>query len=380
MALERLVLGIDINGGERNHGSLPSQRVAEALNKLCRLYPYVDFALFGRGEDASKSFREHKVPTNRVAVIDCPAWTKSVDEVEGSSKANRTQRIRETSLHVMLDHLKKKDIHCAYSMGETGSLIGYGKSKIKIIDGVPIKYPPLVAELPTRQGEHILFGDVGATVDTTPEQVLVYGILFDIYSRDVLKKENPRMAILSNGEEAYKGNRFVLELARLIDKYNMAAKSKLNYVGYTEGTHGMFEHKADIVLAEGFVGNTNIKTMEGVIESFISFGRAEISPEAIFKRIPKKPRAVFDIGGLACAFLSKEFFKLSGTYSRLKDMFNPDNYNAAPLLGLDSYLVKGHGNSRPAGIYNGLERTIKYCQSNAINHIKERFSNTSANH
>ena len=234
MALDRLVLGIDTNGGERDYGSLPSQRVAAALNKLYGLYPYVDFALFGRHEEASKSIKEYKVPKDRVSIIDCPAWTISVDEVEGSCKTNRTQRIKETSLHVMLDYLKNRNIHCAYSMGETGSLIGYGKSKIKIIEGVPIKYPPLVAELPTRQGVHILFGDVGATVDTAPEQVLVFGILFDLYSRDVLKKENPRLAILSNGEEAYKGNKFVLELAKLIDKYNSEAKSKLNYLGFID--------------------------------------------------------------------------------------------------------------------------------------------------
>ncbi|MFH0978923.1 MAG: hypothetical protein V1837_06515 [Candidatus Woesearchaeota archaeon] len=376
MALDRIILGIDINGGERNQGTLPSQRVAQALLQLQGSYPKIDFVLFGRSAEASLGLKAHKVPTKRITVIDCPAWTISVDEVLGSARSSRTQRIKETSVHVMLDYLKRGEINCAYSMGETGSLIGYGKKKIGLIKGVPIKYPPLVAELPTRQGVHILFGDVGATVDTQPEQVLIYGILFDVYAKDVLKKENPRLAILSNGEEVHKGSKFVAELSNLIEKYNEKSKNKLNYIGFIEGKHGMFENKADIILAEGFVGNTNLKTMEGILESFVAFAQAEISPKAILARIPRKPKAIFDVAGLTFAFLSKEFFKLSGTYTKLKSMFNPDNYNAAPLLGINGYLVKGHGNSKPAGIYNGLERTIKYLQSNAIEHICERFNDS----
>lgn len=368
--MESLTLCVDINGGDRKEGMTPMRKIAKALARHS-MEENVNYLLFGEEAEARQLLKQEEVDMRKIGIIHSPAWFFAPNKVEGSDRQGLTQRIRETSLHRLLKHMEetKGTANCAYSMHETASLIGYSRNMM--IAETRLIYPPLVAEIPHFKGGSFLFTDVGATLDTPPKDVMAYAMLCDTYSRHVLKIGKPRIAILNIGEERGKGNAFVNQLDTILRDC-----SGLNYTGFIEGKHGIFEGKADIVLAQGFVGNTSLKTIEGIVEAAAGYARSELCPSTIMKRARTTPRAALDIAGVILLAAGIQFFKMSGTYSRMKDHFSPDNRNAAPLLGLEAYITKGHGNSTENGIYHGLCRTVEYCRSGIVEHIRKRFNTT----
>jgi glycerol-3-phosphate acyltransferase PlsX len=356
--MRKILVGVDCNGGDRKQGQHPSVDICKAVAKFGRvhdtLHEGVSFLLFGHHEEINRAMERAKLNClDDIDLYPYPAYFTGLKSIEGSRRSRYEEKKQETSLLGMLDALNSGRIDCAFSMGETASLIAYSKHIIGIIDKVPVGSPPLVATIPTVDGRGFLFADVGATVDTTVDDAFVYAQLCDIYSRDVLGVSAPRIAILSNGQEESKGNRFVRELSRRLNG------SGLNYVGYAEGKgeDGILLGKADIVIAEGFVGNTNLKMIAGVIEA---------ERILIRRSIPK------DLLGKLRMKLGYMFLRPNIDY--VKEAFNPDAYNGAPLLGLDGYIVKGHGSSVPDGICTALENTVRYYNSGAVEHIRARFS------
>ena len=357
MEVETNVLAIDMNGGDIIKGVGPVERISKSIKLFQQQHSDITLICYGNEENIKDSFYRDHINNSKIEIVNAPSYFKGIRQVEGMVK-DRSQ----TSLVKLLEDLKDNNnkVNAAFSCGETASLVFYSTHHLRIIEGLKIKIPPLIAQIWTKGDNTFLFADAGATIETRSEEAYTYALLCDLYSRKVLGVKTPRVAILSNGTEKTKGNEFVKSLDLLL------SESKLNYVGRIEGKHGIFENNADVVITDGFTGNIALKNIEGVVVGIKSLIKEKYHPKKIIQRSMKNPLALFDLLGIMS-------FYLSGTYKEIGHELSVDRRNGAPLLGLNGYVVKGHGNSSVEGIYHGLEITLKYANSGIIDSIKKEI-------
>ncbi len=196
------------------------------------------------------------------------------------------------------------------SCGNTGAqmaaaLFGWGR-----FDG--IERPAISALIPRNNG-HTVMVDVGANVDVKPRQLAQFAIMGKLYAEVALGLANPRVGILSNGEEDTKGNQVTLEAFAIMSKIH-----NLNFAGNVEG-RDLFSGRADVVVCDGFIGNTMIKVMEGLIILISErLNRAGIDTQSVLKDL--------------------DYTQIGG----------------APLLGVKGVSIVCHGSSRSQAVKNGI--------------------------
>jgi glycerol-3-phosphate acyltransferase PlsX len=210
------------------------------------------------------------------------------------------------------------------SAGPTGATLAAAVLHIKRIRGV--HRPAVAALLPIPGGKPTLLLDAGANVEVRPEHLVQFAYMGATFMEAVLGVANPRVGLLSNGEEAKKGTEDVIEAhARL-------AEGKLNFAGNVEGsdvTNGV----VDVVVTDGFTGNVALKLMEGTASTVTG---------AIRDAIKSSP--VSAIGGLL----------IRGRVAKLREQIDPNATGGAILLGVRKPVVIAHGKSSPEGIANAV--------------------------
>jgi glycerol-3-phosphate acyltransferase PlsX len=189
-----------------------------------------------------------------------------------------------------------------------------------------IARPPIVTPMPTRRGD-MIFLDGGSNVDCKPEHLHQFAVLAHAYVQAMKGIARPRIALLSNGSEDYKGSAQVKEARELLE-----GDAALNFVGYTEG-HTMLQGEVDIMVCDGFLGNIVLKLAEGVAELFADMLRDELR---------KRPLA-------AIASLAQR-----GAFRGLRKRIDYAQFGGAPLLGLNGNVVICHGRSSATAIANAL--------------------------
>lgn len=202
------------------------------------------------------------------------------------------------------------------SSGNTGALMAGSKLIVGSISGVD--RPVLAAVIPRENGHFILI-DAGANPEATAEHLVHNAILGADYARVILGIEAPRVGLLTIGTEEGKGTTLTTEANTLLRKVS----GIINYVGPIEGFQ-VFRDHVDVVVCDGFVGNTLLKTWESLAKFISGMLRDEI------KRNPVRL-----LGGA----LAK------GAFDVLKSRMNPDAYGGAPLLGVRGNILKAHGSS-----------------------------------
>jgi glycerol-3-phosphate acyltransferase PlsX len=169
--------------------------------------------------------------------------------------------------------------------------------------------------------------DIGANTDCRPEYLAQFAIMGSIYAEVVQGKHAPRVALLSNGEEAGKGNQLIKEAYPLIEA------AGLNFIGNVEPKE-LYAGRADVVVADGFVGNIFLKTSEAV---------ARFLSELLREHIQSNP--ISAVGGL----LARTAFR------RVGRIMDPAEYGAVPLLGIDGLVFIGHGRSDARALVNAIK-------------------------
>jgi glycerol-3-phosphate acyltransferase PlsX len=216
------------------------------------------------------------------------------------------------------------DADALVSAGPTGATLAAAVLHIKRIRGV--HRPAVAALLPIPGGKPTLLLDAGANVEVRPEHLVQFAYMGATFMEAVLGVANPRVGLLSNGEEAKKGTEDVIEAhARL-------AEGKLNFAGNVEGsdvTNGV----VDVVVTDGFTGNVALKLMEGTASTVTG---------AIRDAIKSSP--VSAIGGLL----------IRGRVAKLREQIDPNATGGAILLGVRKPVVIAHGKSSPEGIANAV--------------------------
>jgi len=241
----------------------------------------------------------------------------------GEHPATALRTKRRASIVVATDLVRDGDADAVVSAGSTGATMAAAIFRLGRIEG--IDRPALPAHLVTATGPVMLL-DVGANVDSDPENLVQFAAMGAIFAEHVLHVHNPRIGLLNIGEEVEKGN----ELAR--EAHAKLSALDLHFVGNVEA-HDMIAHRADVVVCDGFVGNVVIKFFEG-ITSFIF--------RALREDLQQGP-----IAPLALLALKPGF-------DRMKARFDYERYGGAPLLGVKGVSIVTHGRAKARMIENAL--------------------------
>jgi len=246
-----------------------------------------------------------------------------------------------SSMHVGTQLVADGKADAFVSAGNTGGILAVATLyTLKRIKGV--NRPALSAVFPNLAGR-VVVADIGANADCKPEFLAQFAIMAGMYAALAMKIENPRVALLSNGEEE-KGNTLVKETADL-----MRAMKTINYVGNMEPKE-VLRGEADVAIADGFTGNIFLKTLEAT---------ASMVNQLIRDQLIASPLTI--IGGL----LSRPAFK------RVRDRIDPFEIGGAPLLGVNGVVIIGHGRSNDFAIKNAVNRAREAVESGLVDAIRD---------
>jgi glycerol-3-phosphate acyltransferase PlsX len=249
---------------------------------------------------------------------------------------------KDCSMVVGMELLKRHEADGFYTAGNSGGALAAALFRLGRIRG--IKRPSISTVFPsqTPQGYCFLL-DIGANADCRPDYLLQFAIMGSIYAERVLGVANPRVAILSNGEEEGKGNQLVQETVPLLKD------GGFHFVGNAEGKDIPWGH-ADVVVTDGFTGNVIIKLAEGVSKYLLDLLKTEITSSNVSK-----------VG----AMLAKPAF------DQVKKRLDYREYGGAPLLGVDGVVIVGHGRSDARAIRNGIRMAAQAVENGVLEAIKQ---------
>lgn len=265
-----------------------------------------------------------------------------IDNNEDPVRAIR--RKKDSSLVKGFEKLNENDYSGLISAGSTGGILAGGLFISGRIDGV--KRACIATSLPTFKNQTLLL-DTGANMDCKAEFLRDFAIMGSVFAKNVLNIDNPEVSLLNVGVEEHKGNKLSKET------YTLLKESNLNFKGNIEA-RDLFKGKTNIVIADGFDGNIAIKTAEGVISLFSK----EIK-NSIYKSLKTK------IGGALLKDSLKE--NLS--------KYNSDDIGGAPLLGINQYVYKAHGNSNIKAFKSAILGLIDYINTDTIEKIRGELKN-----
>ena len=267
------------------------------------------------------------------------------DVISMKDVATNALKRKESSIYKAIDLVREKKADGVISAGHSGATMSLATLRIGRIKGVT--RPAIATLMPTTiNNKFSLVLDVGANVDSKPIHLFEFGIMGEAYAKDVLKIGDPKIGLLSNGEESSKGNEVTKEA------YSML-KSLSSFVGNIEGNN-IFDGSVDVVVCDGFVGNILLKTSEGVADSIAKI---------IKKNVRKSPLAITG------AILMKKVFKI------LKKQVDYDEYGGAPLIGIDGCAIISHGKSNAKAVKNAIFQAINFSNSNINEDIKNKLQN-----
>ena len=266
---------------------------------------------------------------------------KNATEVVGmhDSASDAVRKKRDSSIRVAFDLVKAGEADAVVSAGNSGATMAAGMFVLKRLTG--IERPAIAQVFPNLQG-HTVVLDVGGNVDCKPVHLVQFAIMGEVYARHILGIDNPRVGLLSNGEEDSKGN----ELTR---ETNLILKDiSFNYTGYVEG-RDIFNGGADVVVCDGFVGNVVLKLSEGLADAVGTMLKEEIK----------------------ASFLSKVGYLLARpAFKRFKKKVDYAEYGGAPLLGIDGVGMICHGGSNVKAIKNA----IRFAHENVEKKVNQRMA------
>jgi glycerol-3-phosphate acyltransferase PlsX len=299
----------------------PKTTCEGVVRALQSLPAEVQLTLFGDEPGLTAELQNAGADFKRLKLVHT---TQVIDMGEHPTKA--IPKNPDSSIVVGFSYLRAGKIDAFAGAGNTGAMLVGAMYTVKSVPGV-IR-PAIASLLPKENGQYGLILDVGANADCRPDSLLQFGILGDLYARNLLKMEKPRVALMNIGEEDEKGNLLAQAAFKM-----MKDNEFFHFVGNVEG-RDLFNDKADVIVCDGFTGNVLIK----MAESF---------HELVTHRAIQHP-----------------FF----------DRFNYENYGGSPILGLNAPVVIGHGISSGVAIENMIRHAVDMAASGLTQKISEAFN------
>jgi phosphate acyltransferase len=256
------------------------------------------------------------------------------------SPATVFRRKKNSSIRVANELVKSGDAVAVFSAGHTGAAMSTSLFVLGRVEGV--ERPAIATLMPTITGTSLLL-DMGANVDCKPNHLLQFAIMGDVYARYMLKNPNPRVGLLSIGEEETKGNELTKEAFKLL------SETSLNFIGNVEG-HDVMSGKADVIVCDGFIGNVVLKVAESVSEAIGTFLRKDIEKSLISK-----------IG----------YLLMRPAFNALRRRVDYAEYGGAPLVGINGISIISHGRSSDRAIKNAIRVAAELAESEVNKHVQK---------
>jgi glycerol-3-phosphate acyltransferase PlsX len=258
--------------------------------------------------------------------------------------AHAVRAKRDSSLRVGLKLVREKKAAGFVTAGNTGAAMATAKMVLGALPGVD--RPALAVVMPTLTGNPSILLDVGANVDCKPQNLEQFAMMGEMYARSVLKIRQPRVGVLSVGEEEGKGN----DLTR--EAYGLLKQLPINFIGNVEG-RDIYNGNCDVIVCDGFVGNVALKTSEGLTRLVREMLKASLTTTVTAQ-----------VGAL----LSRKAF------NAFKRRVDPSEYGGAPLLGVRGVCIIGHGSSNERAIMNCIRVTAEFAQAGINERIEREFA------
>ena len=330
---EKIIISLDVMGGD--HGVdvvLPAAKTVLQKRNDIELLLVGDEAIITRALDDLGLANHPRLSVQHAS--------QRVEMDELASHALRFKK--DSSMRVAINMVKEGRAQACVSAGNTGALMATARYVLKTLPG--IDRPAICTSLPSIHG-HTWMLDLGANIDSTPEQLFQFGLMGSVLASALDHNEAPRVGLLNVGEEEMKGNETVKEAAGLL------SSGALNYVGFVEGTD-VYCGDVDVVVCDGFVGNIALKTSEGVAKMIAHFIKKEFTRNILTRMV-----ALFALPVL------KAF----------RRQIDPRRYNGASLLGLRGSVIKSHGGADILAFSNAINVAAEVVEQNVPERIKSRL-------
>jgi glycerol-3-phosphate acyltransferase PlsX len=251
---------------------------------------------------------------------------------------------KDSSMRVAVNLVKSGEAHACVSAGNTGALMAISRFVLKTLPR--IDRPAIATVLPNMKGGFTYVLDLGANVDCTAEQLMQFGIMGAMLVAAVEHKDRPSVGLLNIGVEDIKGNETVKMAGDLLKS------SGLNFYGNVEGDD-IYKGTTDVVVCDGFVGNSVLKASEGVAKMLFGFLKKE------FTANPYR---------MLVAWMAKPVF------NALKARMDPGRYNGASLLGLRGIVIKSHGSADVYAFGQAMHRAVEEVRNEVPQRIERQMA------
>ncbi len=327
-----ITIAVDAMGGDH----APKPEVEGALRAASALG--VKVLLVGREDVIKHELRQHPGWANLPVEV---VHASEVITMEDSAKAVRTKR--DSSMRVASRLVREGAAQGFVSAGNTGAVMATAKMTQGVVPGVD--RPALAGLFPTLAGSPVVVVDVGANVDSTPRMLAQFAVMGGIYSRVIVHVHNPRVGLLSIGEEDHKGN----DLTR--NAHPLLRSLPLNFIGNVEG-RDLYSGKADVIVCDGFIGNVALKVSEGLVE--------------IIKQMLQE--------SLAATVTRKIGYVLSrSAYADFRKRVDYSEYGGVPLLGVKGVCIICHGRSNANAIKNAIRVAAEFSRGQVNHRIEDEL-------
>src|SRR4030066_2362602 len=320
-------IAVDAMGGD-----FAPQQIVEGAFIAAKQYG-VRVVLVGDEDQVSKELSKYPTPKLPIYIHHAPLVVAMHD-----SPTAVIRRMKDTSIKVALDLVKGAQVSGVASAGNSGAAMTLAMFIFRKLKGV--ERPAIATIHPAPKGSTVLI-DSGGNVDCKPYHLIQFAIMGDAYAKYILGKEEPRIGVLSNGEEEGKGNELTREVHAIL------TETDLNYTGYVEG-RGLNNGEVDVIVCDGFVGNVALKISEGLWETI----------HAILKW-----EAQDNIRAKAAYFLMRRAIR------RLEKRLDYSEYGGGPLLGVNGNCVICHGASDAKAIMNAILLASNMAQNRLNEHL-----------
>jgi glycerol-3-phosphate acyltransferase PlsX len=325
-------IAIDAMGGD-NAPMVNVLGAAEAVKQASDL----EILLVGREDELNGCFASEGVSKQGIVIVHAP---QVIESHEKPSDAFRKKKDSSIAKGILL--LKEREVEAFVSAGNTGAVVAYSIFTLGRLKGV--SRPALASFFPT-QTDCTLALDVGATSDTKVINLVQFALMGSIYFEKIMGRKNPTVGLLSIGEERTKGKDLTYEAFAALEK------TPLNFIGNVEG-NDILRGKADVVVMEGFVGNSMLKFGESIVHLLGDAIRAAV-----------KSRLRYKIGGMLLRPAMK------GLFNKL----SYEEYGGAVLLGVNGVTIVSHGRSSVKAIKNAILTARKDARERVNEIISERL-------
>ena len=332
-------IAVDVMGGD--HGcsvvvaGVKAALEAKGNERIERLF------LVGNEMEVKGALQQQSCADQRVVVVNATqVLTMEDNPLTAIRKKKDASVVRAVAL------VRDEKANAVISLGNTGGLVAAATFGVGRLEAV--KRPAIATVMPTVKGHFVLL-DAGATPECEPLHLFQFAVMGAVYAREILGIRSPRVGILSNGSEEFKGTEATQQAAEL------CRQSDLNFIGYVEGTE-IFADRVDVVVTDGFVGNIVLKTAEGLGKTILQILKSELTATPVRK-----------FG----AMLAK------GGFQTLKRKMDPEAYGGARILGLHGTVVKVHGSARERVVANALRQIAEAASEHLNVRISEAMARTS---